>query len=71
MENKTQTKINVITIAGMIKHFGISRSTIYKKYKPKLTEIPTTDQKVYFNYEEAKKLHEKLKKGTENFNVIA
>lgn len=64
-------KIDVITITGMVKLFGISRSTVYKKYKPKLTEIPTTDNRVYFNYEEAKKLHNKLKKGTENLNIIA
>lgn len=71
MGNSNKQKIDVITVKGMMKLFGVSRSTIYKKYKPKLQEIPTTDHRVYFNYDEAKRVHEKLKKGTENLNVIA
>ncbi|MGX9985878.1 hypothetical protein [Soonwooa purpurea] len=68
MEN---TKIDVITVRGIMKLYNVSRSTVYNKYRPKLDPIPTKDQKVYFDYEEVKKIHEKLKNGTENFNVIA
>lgn len=72
MEKKNDTeKIDVITINGMITRFGVSRSTLYKKYIPKLTEIPTTDTKVYFRFDEALKVHQSFKKGIENLNVIA
>lgn len=64
-------KIDVITVRGMMKLYNISRSTIYKKYRPNLDPLPTKDQKIYFSYEEVKKLHEKFKTGTEQFNVIA
>ncbi len=64
-------KIDVITIQGMQRLFSVSRSTIYKKYIPNLTPLPTTNHKVLFNYQEAKKLHEKYTKGMEKYNVIA
>lgn len=64
-------KIDVVTIKGMQKLFSVSRSTLYKKYIPKLTPIPTTNNKVYFNYKDAKSLHDKMNKGIENLNVIA
>ena len=66
-----QTKRDVITVRGMMKLFKISRSTVYNKYRPKLDPIPTKDQKVYFDYQEVLRLHEKLKTGTEDLNVIA
>lgn len=64
-------KIDVVTIQGMQKLFSVSRSTLYKKYIPKLTQIPTKNHKVFFGYQEAKELHDKMNEGTENFNVIA
>ncbi len=64
-------KRDVITVRGMMKLFKISRSTVYNKYRPKLDPIPTKDQKVYFDYQEVLRIHEMLKNGTENLNVIA
>ena len=68
MENK---KIDVITVQGMEKTFGVSRSTVYKKYIPNLTKVATTSTRVYFDYAEAKKLHKRLTQATEHLNVIA
>ena len=68
---KEKKKRDVITIDGMIKLFNVSRGTIYNKYKPRLKQILTSDNRVYFDYEEAVKLHKEFTKNIENFNVIA
>lgn len=66
-----QNKIDVITIKGMQQLFSVSRSTVYKKYIPKLEPIPTRNNKVLFDYQAAKKVHDELNKEMEQFNVIA
>lgn len=54
------TETERITIEEMTELFGVSRRTIYSKYKPFLTPIPTTDNKVYFNKDSAITLHKKI-----------
>lgn len=50
----------LISIYEMVELFGVSRKSIYTKYKPFLTPIPTTDNKVYFNRDSAITLHKKI-----------
>lgn len=50
----------LITFKEMEVLFGVSRQTIYKKYKPFLTPLPTTDNKVFFNKDSAITLHRKI-----------
>lgn len=52
--------VKLITIQEMVEKFGVGRDTIYRKYKPYLTQIPTTYNKVYFNEDSAITLHRKI-----------
>lgn len=64
-------KIDVITVQGMMKHFKVSRQTLYNKYIPFLEKLPTTDNKLYFEYQKAVELHKKYQGEKEKYNVIA
>lgn len=55
-----EEKQKLITIKEMGEQFGISRRTIYDKYKPFLEHVPTKDNRVYFNYDAAVALHKKI-----------
>lgn len=57
MENQER---KLISIKEMENEFGVSRRTIYDKYKPFLEHVPTKDNRVYFNYEAAVALHKKI-----------
>lgn len=66
----TTKKRKVITINGMVTLFNVSRMTVYNKYKPKLKQLPSVNNRVLFDYNEAKKLHESFQ-DENNYNVIA
>lgn len=55
-----QDNLRLITIKEMESLFGVSRQTIYGKYKPFLEHIPTKDNRVYFSYDAAVALHKKI-----------
>lgn len=57
MENQER---KLISIKQMEEEFGVSRRTIYDKYKPFLEHVPTKDNRVYFSYEAAVALHKKI-----------
>lgn len=58
-------KPDLIGIKEMKELFGVSRTTIYEKYKPYLEHIPTTDNKVFFSRTAAIALHKKIKADAE------
>lgn len=66
-----QNKIDVVTIKKAIKMLGCSRVTFYSKYKPKLEQLPTTDNRVYFKLTDIEALIEKENQKIEhNYNII-
>lgn len=66
----TAKKRKVITITGMGTLFGVSRMTVYNKYIPKLEKLPSVNNRVLFDYNEAKKLHDSFQDAN-NYEVIA
>lgn len=64
-------KIDVITVQGMMKLFEVSRQTLYNKYIPFLDKLPSTDNKLYFDYKKAVELHKKYSAQNQQYNVIA
>ena len=63
-------KINVVTTSKAIELLGVSRMTFYNKYKFRLEQMPSTDNKCYYKLEDVNKLVEEKNKPTANYNII-
>lgn len=66
-----ERKQKVITIKGISERYGVSRTTVYSKYIPRLRAIPTTTNRKLFDFAEVEKVHESFSKEISKFEIVA